>query len=466
MKNKVDKLLKELAIYYGDDKNKTNNSIYYFLTRYNIPQEDKNFKVNTLFSEWIRYFQNKPNIKVFVSPNWKYFCQFVNYPSQNQPLNNAIKIYLHIGSKDILEVAKILFDFLSANNICHISKIGSDIRLDDIVIRVYSKEDYFKIKNFINQTPKIKNAMQDSFPIGFHDDKINLALDRDMSFNEVTSDYLYYYIVDCKKEKQNVSYQSFLDYVSKIYFNVFIKKNKEDIDLFLKRFSGRYYSESQEYQLNNFHEITRVILESLTENTFENYLRTVDFCNNQQLIKSRVQGYSDILNPINITESDYSLIEQCVLVMCKKYGIEQTVINLNIFLNTGNFNKITRDYNLRSRFIKSMPLKKFKKILGQESIQTLVDDIVYGKAKIILDMAILETYRKYGYDQVEYAVIESMNENYDYFTNDNNARSNLRRNVTKEQITYIVKSYGNISEYITNVLSKYEYNNNTENKTR
>ena len=418
MNEKIDKLLKELALYYGDDTYKTSDSIYYFLTQYNISKEEKQFDVYGLFPKWIDYFKDKPNIKVFNSPHWQYFCQFVNYPS-NPELNDEIKIYLHINSKDIFEVARILFEYLSINNIKHMSKIGSDIRLDDIVIRVYSKKDYLRIKNFIDRTPRIKDSLQDSFPIGFHDGKINLALDRDMSFNQVVSSYLYWYITDSKKEGKEVSSRNF-DIIMNTVPSMILK----------------------EEQLNNYQEITKVIIESLKNDTLENYFQMVDFCNDKDLLDKRINSFNN-LNKVNIEQQDILLVKEC---------------NLNVFMNTGNLIRITRDNDLRGRFTRSMSPTKLKNILNGKSMEMFVKETIYGvkeqdNPKETLDKAILETYKKYGLEQVTYAVKIAMDGIYNYFTNTNSARDNLKRQVTSEQIKAIVNV--DVLTYINNTLQEY-----------
>ena len=56
-----------------------------------------------------------------------------------------------------------------------------------------------------------------------------------MSFNQVVSTYLYWYITDSKKAGKEVSSKDFYNYLTNIYNQVFI--NKQNIDLFLKRLS-------------------------------------------------------------------------------------------------------------------------------------------------------------------------------------------------------------------------------------
>ena len=457
MNEKIDKLLKDALKFYDNTERKTPDNLYYFLTTYNIPNEDRDFKVKPLFNEWIDYFKDNPNIKVFNSPSLKYFCQFVNYPNDQQPLSNPIKMYLHIGSKDILEVGKLIFDFLAQNNIIHNSKIGSDIRLDDIVIRVYSKDDYYKIKDFIQKTPRIKNALQETIPIAFHDENINLAIDRDLSYNQAIAAYIYWYIVDSKKEKKEICYKNFLSYISNIYLKVFIKKNKEDIDLFIKRFD-RHYIKIPEDLLNNYHEVTKTILESLIENNMTNYFQVLDFCNNEEMVENRILDYNYAINKNNnVLESDILLLKECILVMYKLYGIEDTIQNIDIFVKTGNLKRITRENNLRTRFVRSMSPSKIKNILGDKTIEMLVTETIepdsYFKEinpKEILDKAILETYKKYGIEQVVQAIKVATYGNYNYFTNTDNAREILKTKVTKDQIKSLVNE--DILFYVVNTL--------------
>ena len=56
---KIDKFLKDLYRYYGNDPNKTTDSIYYFLTKYSVPKEERELKISSFFSEWKNYFRNK-----------------------------------------------------------------------------------------------------------------------------------------------------------------------------------------------------------------------------------------------------------------------------------------------------------------------------------------------------------------------------------------------------------------------
>ena len=469
---KIDKFLKDLYRYYGNDPNKTTDSIYYFLTKYSVPKEERELKISSFFSEWKNYFRNVPNINVFVNPNWSFFCQFTNMKKNMKQLDNPIKIYLHVGSKDILEVAKILFKFLADNNIIHESKIGSEVRLDDIVIRVYSKSDYIKITEFIEKTPRIKNALRDSFPISFSDKKVSCALDRDLSFNKVLAQYLNWYAFDSKKaNKKNVSVEDFFNYIVNIYKSVFIYKNKSDIALFLERYTFNPFNLTNEFLLNNYQEITKVILESIKDNTTLNYFNVIDFCNNRDLYEARINDYSYALGYNNISEADIYLVVECILTMSRKYGVEQTIKNLNSYINEGRIARITRDNNIQNRFKSMVPSTKLKVILGRESVKSFVERVTgtpmndneimrHEYAKMLLEMAVLETYNKYGMKQTKGAIFHAIKENdYGYFTNEKGLRDKLQRSVTIEQLKYLVNELTNgyPSDYVQIVLGNYGY---------
>ena len=147
------KTLYKIALEIGNDFSM--DTVYDYLTQ-GIVDDNKKGKINDLFPSFIEYFKNKKNIKVFNSPFWRYFCQFNNIiPGKNIELFNPIKMYLSVDRDNIKKVAIKIFDFLEQNNIYHESKIGSEVRSDDIVIRVFSKKDENLIRNFIKNDKEV-----------------------------------------------------------------------------------------------------------------------------------------------------------------------------------------------------------------------------------------------------------------------------------------------------------------------
>lgn len=117
-------------------------------------------EINKYFPYWIERFKNTPNIEVKNTEKWKYFCRFENEESINDFfLQDAIKMYIPLKAGYIYEGANLLFDFIANENIVHSSKIGSKVRRDDIVIRVYSLKDAQKIQKFVIENEYIRSGL-------------------------------------------------------------------------------------------------------------------------------------------------------------------------------------------------------------------------------------------------------------------------------------------------------------------
>lgn len=174
----------------------TNKIIYNNLIFYGIenPQES----ISSNFEGWVNKFKDNPNINTFVSEKWKYFCQFRNDNFTRE--SNLIKIYIPLDKEHIYEGANQLFDFISKENITHASKIGSQIRFDDIVIRVNSVESANKIQQFVDNNKYIQEGMLQANPFAITRNNIAYGMDGGLSFNETLSEYISEYLLKLKKE--------------------------------------------------------------------------------------------------------------------------------------------------------------------------------------------------------------------------------------------------------------------------
>ena len=127
-----------------------------------------NRRIESNFPNWIEYFKNTPNINVFVQDNWRYFCQFTNDDYHVITPGNMIKMYIPVDDVHINEAAKRIFNFMSQNKMIHHSKIGSEVRFDDIVIRIDSEENAKKVENFVMNDPYIKEGLMKPNPFAFN----------------------------------------------------------------------------------------------------------------------------------------------------------------------------------------------------------------------------------------------------------------------------------------------------------
>lgn len=144
----INRILKDLYISVLDENIVLNgDAIYHYLSgrSFNNAIEINN-ESNRMFDRWCNRFKNRSNIKVFVDDNWKYFCQFTNDDITINGTLDYIKLYIPLDLNHIEEGANRIFDFLERNNIKHHSKIATHVRVDDVVVRLYRKEDAMKFK--------------------------------------------------------------------------------------------------------------------------------------------------------------------------------------------------------------------------------------------------------------------------------------------------------------------------------
>ena len=200
-KSEISNLLKDL--YISAEKSNylyNESSIYHYLIKRNVPKKDRDVyfygfeggkKNNKLFNRWIDKFKKNPNIRVFCSPYWEYFCQFINGRVDS---SRCIKMYIPVDNKHIEESANRIFSFLAKNNISHLSKIGSEIRFDDIVIRLNTKADALKLQKFIDNDKYIQEGLFKGNPFAFSNNGINYAYDGHTSFNMCLSHLISIYV--------------------------------------------------------------------------------------------------------------------------------------------------------------------------------------------------------------------------------------------------------------------------------
>ena len=453
--------LEKIARELNQDLSK--DTVYYHLTRGQVLPKDRNFKVSSLFSKFIDDFKNKKNIQVFVSPDWQYFCQFKNVkPVHKKELINPIKMYLSVNSENIYKVTSILFNYLEKNNIYHESKIGSAIRNDCIVIRLYSKEDEKNLSEFIKSNDFIQKNLLPQIPFCFQKDGIGYAIDGDLSYNVTVSKFIYRYINDCRHNNEKVSLNGLLNYITNIYNIVFVKK--EGIDVFLNNYASHDERNGINVNslLNNYREITLLVINSIISNNYKTFLDFVDLFNDNELVKQNINYFSrnDNLNKKRL------FLDKAIILTYKKYDYGQVIFALKNALESGRFDSFTNEENSRNLLIENLTVYDVKNIIQTYSngnYTSYIEDLIKSQEKDnitnmqieILNNAIRKTYYKYGFKQVLSAISNAVYEgDMGYFTNDSGARESLINNLSVYDIKKIVNYYvnGDINKYLTDIL--------------
>ena len=224
------------------------DSIYHSLIMLGVDEKDKPFSLDrgketineegirvaqdSVFNTWKKHFRENDKIDVFVSPEWKYFCQFI---SKNQAAHNSpehIKVYIPLDVNHIEEGAIQIFQFLTNANIPHLSKIGKKIRFDDIVIRLVKEEDASRLIDFVKHNPYLQEGLIKANPFAFQKDGIALACDGDESYNMTIASLVQMYIGERKRQQQldMVSYGDFYRFIATCYKKEFVTQEDNQLE--------------------------------------------------------------------------------------------------------------------------------------------------------------------------------------------------------------------------------------------
>lgn len=436
----IENYLQFFANIYKENQNISINedSIYYYLTR----DRETNKAILPFHKKWINDFKNAPNISVFVNENWQYFCQFVN-ANLSTNSNNELKLYIPVDAMHIDKAAHDIFNYLIVNNIKHISKIGSDERRDNIVIRLQNEKDLESFRNFIHQNKNIKDGLIENNPFVINDGIIGYAADGNLSYNSIVSKYIKNYLIEKRETNNldNVSYQDFFLYCSNIYNRTFYDGNNKTIQDFMAKFNIIDTTDKNllAKNLNNHREVSKLLLISLQTNSLDKYKEHVENIKDSNKTQLEIDKIKLTIDP------KLSPIKQYIEVMIRKYGYDQAMINIDGYIKTRNPNLVTRDYNLRnilSNYSQKdlvdsieivsnlLKINENKKILKTENTLTNTTDIIeksahdtvkklYNPTNQVLFQQIVQKYISVGLKQI------LDNNDYSAFTKTNNARDNM-----------------------------------------
>lgn len=369
------------AIARHERKFLTFDTVYYYMTQGLIKNKtDKSYRVNSLFSSWVNYFKSIPNINVFVADNWKYFCQFQNLNNPEMEHKNEIKMYLSIDSKHIDYVAKDLFGFLARENINHISKIGSEIRSDDVVIRVFRKEDSFKIANYIKNNKHIRKGFNELNPFCIQQDGIGYAMDRNLSYNMTVARYLMDYVNLSISNNEKASLLGFYNYLEWIFNNVFIKHLNEDE--YLSKFIDYEVSDYEKACiLANYYEVTMLILGAIKNNSIGYFYSYEISLNADGEYEKRIDSFKHQEPEIPYSKQAKELFDEYIIRIINRFGYDSACLNIIMYLQTGNLDCIVTDNNLRERFANSMDPQTCRAILNGMTLNNYISNLDFSSIK-------------------------------------------------------------------------------------
>lgn len=480
---KIDEFIKYLAKIELQNPNYYLNpdSVYRLMTRYGVSKSESQYSIRSNdFPKWIDEFKDSERMRVFVSEQWKYFCQFITkdtneYRKLKENLNH-IKLYIPVDSAHIQKSAKMIFDFISKNNITHASKIGSDIRCDDIVIRLANPEDAVKIMDFVKNNRYIQEGLIDANPFVPSVNGVGFVCDGCLSFNNSISILLCSYINGLKKDKDLSSasfdgFKKYMDLYSKYLFDTGI----EDYNLCDRHPSfqntGIFYNVKDirgVYSLRGIFELFDMSLKDdfSLDKYFELYNNLLD----------PDEYYGKKKKETDTSEIDCEGIKLRVLidVMKNKYGEDVAINQISKYIDSGREALISRDYGLRFSIGNDDFRNKIIDKVNSEGtdIRTFITDTSKkkkSKEEYLMDACYL-TYLKYedlyrsgendkdGLSWASGALGSLIRKNqYNGFTRDTGCRENLLNNVTPDDALSILSKKLGISVEELSIMDRSQF---------
>lgn len=456
--NRIDDFLKMLCDIAIENPNYQfrYKDIYDLLHDINIPNDNYDVNQND-FNDWINHFKNNDGIDVFVSERWKYFCQFIGKSDNLLNYREHIKLYIPIDSNHINLATKQIFEFLTYNNIAHVSKISSEIRNDDIVIRLIDPNDAVKIINYVKNNNYIQEGLIKTNPFLYSESGVAIASDGKISFNDTICELLASYINEKKKNDMlaSINAHDFYGYVEHIYNKIFVEKNEELIEKIFKSVK----TPDCKYDIKG---VMGILLKSIKDDYnlnkyFEIYS---DLCNMFANMGKKVFGIESI-------KTNYEEIEDLfkfgVSVFEEKYGsFDGALVNIRKYIETDDLVYITRANNLRNVYSEKNYSEMLKKYLKENNLS--FDEFAFkisNKTKEIenvgelLNSVVSTMNDKYGENVAKNNLVEYFNGgDKRLLTRDSNIREKVSSSDLKSKINKLTsKINGDVSSLLDSMLS-------------
>ena len=484
----IDKFLKDWAKIYSQNPyyNIDSDVLYSSLMNYGLSDQEKNnYDISSLFTNWINHFQNNPSLNVYHTMQQSAFLQFRSYG----PLGmKHIKLYLSFPRDKMEYCVNKIFDFLAANNIPNGSKVSNRLRSDSVVLRLTNFEDTKKVIDYINSDSTLSTSAKSTNPFIMRDGVVGVAYDDNISYNICISMMLGIYFSKCRKNNtfENVNVNDFKNFVNSFIQNVFNDSNNikafmnlPEVNDLSKRFKNL------EECILNFEQVLNLISYQLEDTmNLDKFHQFYKNATNNDINIQKIDKYNLILSKILSFENNSiektKLLNEYIDYAYLKYNNEQEVIlYLRSYIEKNNLNAITRDKNFRNKFSQCLSPNIVLNIVNY-NINDYVHKIIINKNNSNLDSlykvflkACMETYDKYGYQQLKNAIFYGLNGNYNYFTNGNGNYRDLLRNVSPEEFLQLCQKlnafskkygfeYNHLWDQCSNTIEKMYFEQQTE----
>ena len=240
----------------------------------------------------VSMYENNSKAIVLDSGGWTHIHIGAN---PNITLDNAIKIYVPIDGTNADVVTKQVLDFLLENNIVSRNKVGSHVKGDAFVLRIFDKTDAKRVINFINEQVKLNPITGKEMPLTFKAGGVSVAMDGLTSYNQIAT----ILIDNFAKNNLGTDINGFKEFVHALNEQII----NGDVDLFETMFKDQIrnleenpYIDNEQFAKANVYEVIDIIDKALNNNMNANEF--VDYISEYQ----NTSKVNDVINRITGTE--------------------------------------------------------------------------------------------------------------------------------------------------------------------
>ena len=240
----------------------------------------------------VSMYENNSKAIVLDSGGWTHIHIGAN---PNITLDNAIKIYVPIDGTNADVVTKQVLDFLLENNIVSRNKVGSHVKGDAFVLRIFDKTDAKRVINFINEQVKLNPITGKEMPLTFKAGGVSVAMDGLTSYNQIAT----ILIDNFAKNNLGTDITGFKEFVHALNEQII----NGDVDLFETMFKDQIrnleenpYINNEQLAKANIYEVIDIIDKALNNNMSANEF--VDYISEYQ----NTGKVNDVIKRITGTE--------------------------------------------------------------------------------------------------------------------------------------------------------------------
>ena len=391
----------------------TGDTVYSQLRDRGLPRSDrdefgKGLDVRRFFDRWQNDFKGRKTW-TGVTRNFWYWFQFVNGTRDEKEF---IKLYIPINMPHLYEGVKQLFDFIDREGIQHQSKVGQNMRIDNVIVRL-KKGDIAsanKIIDFINNNPYLRTGLNKNNPfiptvkgIGYMDEHGN-------SYNTDLSELIHAYLTESfEKGRTRVTVEGLRDYIRKYC------RDESLIETFEIAYTGKKPQKKEEDKKELSMDQKIGLLMDCIKATYSKY------------------GYEQVEYALisAITAGNYNYFTNGTTNLQLREELKKNISGEQI----GNIIRTALDGLVPQRMISKDPIKNIKLYC-----RTILSD----RMTFSLDEACMATLEKYGRDQLFSAIFAfAKYNNPDRFTRFyKNSKVNYRDvivNIGKDNMMYLIE---------------------------